>query len=35
MKKVKILDDSGLVYIAIRSAGAREENYNISFWADK
>ena len=34
MKKVKILNDDGLIYVPIRSAGAREQNFNISFWAD-
>lgn len=32
MKKVKILDDSGLIYVPIRSSGAREENFNTRFW---
>ena len=32
MKKVKILNDTDLIYVPIRSAGAREQNFNISFW---
>ena len=32
MKKIKILDSNGLVYIPIRSSGAREQNFNISFY---
>ena len=35
MIKEGILDNDGLNYIPIRSSGAREKNFNISFWEDE
>jgi hypothetical protein len=35
MKQVRILDDNGLQYVPIRSAGAREQNYNTNFWVEE
>ena len=35
MLKVGILEPQGLNYIPVRSGGAREMHYNVSFWVDE